>query len=213
MRPGHGSRELDVGLLPPGRWGRKTEGPLFPLLRTLGPRCLLSRFMGSLGRVPARMRGMDPSPQTQCAQQDSTASCGRALPMLPAGRLGWLWGQQPQAERPGLPAPFRKEPPEPTCHLIRRVLGDQQRYRVSPGGREKELNPPVLCGIPGDFLAALTHLSHPTGGPGSKGSPPQHCHVLSPVWLLTCPLYHGPRGPARPEWPISASRSLGCPRG
>lgn len=171
MRPGHGSRELDVGLLPPGRWGRKTEGPLFPLLRTLGPRCLLSRFMGSLGRVPARMSGMDPSPQTQCAQQDSTASCGRALPMLPAGRLGWLWGQQPQAERPGLPAPFRKEPPEPTCHLIRRVLGDQQRYRVSPGGREKELNPPsALWNSWG--LSCCPHPPFPSDrGPWEQGEP------------------------------------------
>lgn len=64
--------------------GEKTEGPLFPLRRTLDSRRLLSHFMGSLGRVPAKRNGMDTGPHSWFP--DTMCWTG------PAAATGWVAG-------------------------------------------------------------------------------------------------------------------------
>lgn len=100
MRTGRGSKELDTGLLP-RKVGEKRQ------------RALCSHFAGHwahiacspiswavLGGCPPRGMEWILAPtlgfQTQCA--------GQVLRLPLAGWLGCLWGQQPEAEGPGLPA-------------------------------------------------------------------------------------------------------------
>lgn len=73
--------------------GRQDREPFVPT----------SRGAGGVARSPTRTSGADAGPprlQTRCAQQDSRPSCGRAVRTLPAGRPGWLRGQQPAGEGP-----------------------------------------------------------------------------------------------------------------
>lgn len=121
--------------------GRQDREPFVPT----------SRGAGGVACSPTRTSGADAGPprlQTRCAQQDSRPSCGRAVRTLPAGRPGWLRGQQPDGEGPaGLPAACRQV--APGSHVIRRVPGDQQGDLGFPGRSRSAHSPsaPECSGI------------------------------------------------------------------
>lgn len=149
--------------------GDKTEGPLLPLHRALGPHGPLSHFMGTgvggcpPGRVACRLalpllsrlhvlyRIADPAVDRPC-------KCCRLL----AGGRGWSWGQQPEGEKPGLPASEEKRPLEPTANLIRRAPGDQEGYPGFPGNSEKKHHSPKLLSARG-FSCCLHPSPLPDG--------------------------------------------------
>lgn len=62
-----------------------------------------------------------------------------------AGGLRGLWGQQPAAEEPGLPAPLGKAALRGYSPPHRRVPGNQEGYLGFSGGRKKEHNSPTVC--------------------------------------------------------------------
>lgn len=125
-RAGHGPAAQEGG-------GGQTEGPLFPLRRTLGPRPLLSHFMGSLGRVPAKEWHGSWPPFLVSKHNALNGTAGPAA-ARPAGQvMGPHLKLRGQACRP----PFQKEPLEPAAHLVRRVPGDEQHYLSFPKGRKK----------------------------------------------------------------------------
>lgn len=99
-RAGHGPAAQEGG-------GGQTEGPLFPLRRTLGPRPLLSHFMGSLGRVPAKECHESWPPFLVSKHNALNGTAGPAADR-PAGRV---MGTTSEAEGPGLPAPIPKGAP------------------------------------------------------------------------------------------------------
>lgn len=199
-RAGHGPAVQEGG-------GGQTEGPLFPLCRTLGPRPLLSHFMGSLGRVPAKeWHGSWPS--LLVSKHNALNGTAGTAADRPAGWLGGLWGPQLKLRGQACRPPFQKEPLEPAAHLVRRVPGDQQHYLGFPKGRKKRRVYSSNALV--DSWGLSGHLQPPfpsDGGPGSSTVP------YVPAWLLTCLLYRCPRGQAHPGWRISASGSHGCPRG
>lgn len=104
--------------------------------------------------------------QTQCTPQDSRASCGQA-----SWGAGRVMGTAAEAEGPGLPAPFQKEPLEPAAHLVRRVPGDQQRYLGLPEGRIKRRVYSSNALVDSWGLSGRLHLSHPTVDPGAVPCP------------------------------------------
>lgn len=170
----------------PGRWETRQRA-LCSHFTGCRRRGRLAHQDGRRGRWPSPSR---PDPMCSTGQQ---TRCGRAARTPPAGRPGWLWGQQA-----GLPHPDK-------WPLIGRVPGGQRGALGFPGIAETRTPPGLLNA--GDFSAALAPCpawQWEVGGAGSIAPPPS---------LLTCPLYHGPRGQAHPGWPISASRSRGCPRG
>lgn len=167
--------------------GRQDREPFVPT----------SQGAGGVAGSPTRMGGGDAGPrprvQTQCAQQDSR-------PAVDGPR-----GRHRQDGRAG----------SGDSRLACRIRTSGPSSGGSPGasgvpwafpGIAETRTPPGLLNA-GDFSAALAPCpawQWEVGGAGSIAPPPS---------LLTCPLYHGPRGQAHPGWPISASRSRGCPRG
>lgn len=101
-RAGHGPAAQEGG-------GGRTEGPLFPLCRTLGPRSLLSHFMGSLGRVPAK-EWHGPWPPLFVSKHNAPRRTAGPAADRPAGGLGGLWGPQLKLRGQACRPPSKRSP-------------------------------------------------------------------------------------------------------
>lgn len=164
LRPGHGSKELDSGLLP-RKVGEKTECPLFSLCRTLGPCHLLSisRAQPWEGAHQGEWHGYQPphftSRRSVLSRPTESGADKRGWPVLPAGGGGLrgLWGQQPAAEESGLSLRSEKRPFGAAAHLTGRFPGTRRVTWASLGVGKKNIIPQQSVEFLGIFL-----LSSPT---------------------------------------------------